>query len=148
MMQITELEVWKTSMEVAKTTYETSAGFPETGSGSLAAMMRTVATSIPANIAAAASRKHGREPLNNLQTAKGLIYELETQFYLAEKLGYIDEENLSATLELIDTSRRLLFGFIKYYQRSDGGGHQQWGGHQQDNRNNDNQEENQPDNNY
>jgi len=142
MMQITELEVWKASMELAKSTYETSGNFPETGSGTLSAMIRSAATSIPANIAAAASRKHGKEPLNNLQKAKGLIFELETQLYLAEKLGYINDDQLNSLLEQVDTSRRLLFGFIKYYQRSD---NHQWNNHHSESQQDFNSDETQPD---
>jgi four helix bundle protein len=118
MMQITELEVWKASMDLAKSMYELSRSFPETEENGLGFILRRTVTSLPANIAAAASRKYGKESLRYLLKAKGYIYEIETQVYLAERLGYINQEELSNALEQVDVSRKLLFGFIKYYKRT------------------------------
>ncbi len=118
MMQITELEVWKASMEMAKTFYELSRTFPETEAYGLGMMLRKAVTSLPSNIAAAASRKYGAESLRYLLKAKGLIYDVETHLYLAERLGYISSDQLQEHLDILDTSRKLLFGFIKYYKRT------------------------------
>ncbi|MGZ5243286.1 MAG: four helix bundle protein [Bacteroidia bacterium] len=118
MMQITELEVWKASIDMAKNFYELSRTFPEVEEYGLGMMLRKAATSLPANIAAAASRKYGTESLRYLQKAKGLIYEVETHLYLAQRLGYISDDELQVNLDQLDTSRKLLFGFIKYYKRT------------------------------
>ncbi|RYD79413.1 MAG: four helix bundle protein [Sphingobacteriales bacterium] len=118
MMQITELEVWKASMDMAKSFYELSRTFPELEDNGLGMMMRKAVTSLPSNIAAAASRKYGAESLRYLFKAKGYIYEVETHLYLAQRLGYISEEQMHENLEMVDTSRKLLFGFIKYYKRT------------------------------
>lgn len=117
-MKITELEVWKAAMDLAKDVYELSNNFPEVENYGLAYQLRRTVTNIPSNIAAAASRKYGKESLRHLFKAKSFIYDAETQIYLAEKLGYISEEELNKILETLDTSRRLLFGFIKYYKRA------------------------------
>ncbi|MGZ5304365.1 MAG: four helix bundle protein [Bacteroidia bacterium] len=117
-MQITELEVWKASIDMAKNFYELSRTFPEVEEYGLGMMLRKAATSLPANIAAAASRKYGTESLRYLQKAKGLIYEVETHLYLAQRLGYISDDELQVNLDQLDTSRKLLFGFIKYYKRT------------------------------
>lgn len=117
-MQITELEVWKASMDLAQSMYEISYSFPETEPNGLGFLLRKTVTSLPANIAAAASRKYGKESLRYLMKAKGYIYEIETQLYLAERLGYINQEELTESIDKLDTSRRLLFGFIKYYNRN------------------------------
>jgi four helix bundle protein len=118
MMQITELEVWKSSMDLAKYMYELSRTFPEVEDSGLGQMIRKTVTSLPSNIAAAASRKYGKESLMYLQKAKGYIYEVETQVYLAERLSYISQEEMNNALEQVDIARKLLFGFIKYYKRT------------------------------
>ena len=118
MMQITDLEVWKASMDLAQRVFEMVRNFPEIEDSGLSMIMRRTVTSIPANIAAAASRKHGKESLRYLLKSKGYIYEAETQLYLSERLGYISNEELNNTLEQLDTARKLLFGFIKYYKRT------------------------------
>jgi len=118
MMQITELEVWKAGIELAKSTYELSESFPAVENYGLAYQLRRTVTGIPSNVAAAASRKHGKESLRHLFRARDLIYEVESLYYLSERLGYITETELDVILETLNTSKRLLFGFIKYYKRS------------------------------
>ena len=120
MMQITELEVWKAAIELAKSIYEITEKFPETENYGLSYQLRRTVTSIPANVSAAASRKHGRESLRHLFKARDMIYEVESHFYLANKLGYMSETELETMLETLNTSKRLLFGFIKHYKRSGG----------------------------
>ncbi|MBL6962675.1 MAG: four helix bundle protein [Bacteroidetes bacterium] len=118
MMQITELEVWKAAIELAKRCYEITSEFPDSDNYGLSAQIRRTVTNIPANVSAAASRKHGKESLRHLFRSRDLIYEVESHIYLANKLGHIDDELLESMLETLNTSKRLLFGFIKYYKRS------------------------------
>jgi four helix bundle protein len=118
MLQITELEVWKAAMDLAQKVYEVSGSFPEIEANGLGYQLRRTVTGLPSNIAAAASRKFGNESLKYLSKAKGYIYEVETQLYLAERLHFITEEELNTLLEQLDSAKRLLFGFIKYYKRS------------------------------
>jgi four helix bundle protein len=117
-MEITDLDVWKSSMDLAEKMYELSRGFPETEEHGLGFLLRRTVTSLPANIAAAASRKYGKESLRYLEKAKGYIYEIETQIHLACRMGYITPEEQTGALEQVDTSRKLLFGFIKHYNRT------------------------------
>lgn len=117
-MQITELEVWKAGIELAKITYETTEKFPDVEKYGLAYQLRRAVSNIPANVSAAASRKHGKESLRHLFRARDMIYEVESHYYLANKLGYISDDELEMLLENLNTSKRLLFGFIKYYKRS------------------------------
>lgn len=117
-MQITELEVWKAGIELAKITYQITEKFPDVEKYGLAYQLRRSVTNIPANVSAAASRKHGKESLRHLFRARDMIYEVESHYYLANKLEYISDEELDMLLENLNTSKRLLFGFIKYYKRS------------------------------
>lgn len=47
--------------------------------------------------------------------ARGSLYELETQLYLAFDLVYLNQEDLNIRLESIQKVRKLLSGFINYY---------------------------------
>ena len=119
-MQITELEVWKAAIDLAKSCYELTDKFPDAENYGLNYQIRRTVTNIPANISAAASRKHGKESLRHLFRARDMIYEIESHLYLANRMEYITEEELDNMLEALNTSKRLLFGFIKYYKRSGG----------------------------
>lgn len=103
---------------MAAKAYELADKFPETHNLGLAFQLRNSVTHLPANVAAAASRKYGRESLRYLFRAKGIIYEVESMYFLAEKMGYIMEEERDEHLEYLDTARKLLFGFIKYYKKA------------------------------
>ena len=49
--------------------------------------------------------------------ARGSLYELETQLCLAFDLSYILEEKLNVILAEVTGCKKLLNGFINYYQR-------------------------------
>jgi four helix bundle protein len=111
-----DLDVWQKSRELVKVIYDLTAKFPESDHAVLSNQIRNNVISIPTNIADGASRKSGKETLKRLQLAKGAIFQLEAQLYLAKDLGYIDEMDLDLILENVTTSRKLLLGFIKYYR--------------------------------
>jgi len=117
-MQTTELDVWKSSMDLTQTIYELADEFPEDDRHDLKSLFRETCVQVPSYIASAASKKYGKDSLRFLYEAKTQIYKIETQLYLAERLNYISEEKLNELLEQLDVSRRLLFGFIKHYKRS------------------------------
>ncbi|MFY0675001.1 MAG: four helix bundle protein [Bacteroidia bacterium] len=117
-MRVQDLDVWKAAIDLAAEAYKLADTFPETSSHGLAYHLKASVTHLPSNIAAAASRKYGTESLKYLFKAKGIIYEIESMYYLAEKLDYIGEEERDQHLESLDSAKRLLFGFIKYYKKS------------------------------
>lgn len=117
-MKVQDLDVWNAAIDLAAEAYQLADTFPETTSQGLAYHLKASVTHLPSNIAAAASRKYGRESLNYLFQAKTIIYEVESMYFLAAKLNFISEEDLEKHLESIDSAKRLLFGFIKYYKKA------------------------------
>lgn len=105
-------------MDLTLDVFELSKKFPETENYGIGYQIRRTVTNIPSNIAAAASWKYGKESLKYLSKAKAELYEVETLLHLAERLEFITEEEIEKIMEILDTSRRLLFGFIKYYKRT------------------------------
>ena len=117
-MQITELEVWQSAMDLAQRLYKVASTLPEADSHGLAYYLRQAAVKIPSHIAAAASRKYGNESIRALNEAKEYLYQSETILRLAHKMEMLTEEELNHILEQLETSRKLLFGFLKYYKRA------------------------------
>ena len=117
-MHIIELDVWKAAMELAKVTYDvTAVAMLSNDDDSLALQMRNAATQVPVNVAEGASHKVSEEAIELLFEARHYIYELETLTYLAAMLNQISPDQQSQLLEQVDTSRKLLFGFIKHFKR-------------------------------
>src|SRR5690606_11874318 len=107
-----ELDVWKKSMDLVETVYSISANFPKEERYGLASQMRRAAVSIPSNIAEGTARKSNKELLQFISIAMGSAAELETQYLIAIRLGYDNEENKMMTL-IIDV-KKLLLGFRNY----------------------------------
>jgi len=113
----TELEVWKEARALSKEVYLVSANFPSEEKFGLTSQIRRATVSIPSNIAEGCGRNHPKESIQFFFIARGSIYELETQLYLAFDLDFINEITLEILLLKLETTRRLLHGFIKYYKQ-------------------------------
>lgn len=116
----TELAVWQKSRALTKDIYELTRLFPKDELFGLTNQMRRAAVSIPSNIAEGCGRQHTADTLRFLFIARGSLFELETQLYLATDLTYLPTEGLPAILALLTDCKKLLQGFIRYYRQSPG----------------------------
>ncbi len=108
-----KLGVWQYSMQLVKTVYDLTKGFPKAQTFVLSSQIQRAAISIPSNIAEGAARKSRNEFLHSLNIAQGSLSELDTQLELAYNLGYIDEaQHSKAMLELTSTFK-MLSGLVK-----------------------------------
>ncbi|OON70868.1 four helix bundle protein [Hymenobacter sp. CRA2] len=105
-----ELKVWQKAMEAAQLTYEQCAGFPGDERFGLTSQMRRAAVSIPSNIAEGAGRNSRLEFRQFLAIATGSAYELETQFLLAQTIGYVSADSAQAMSQRLDELQRMLYG--------------------------------------
>jgi len=111
-----DLDVWIKARELASLCYELTKAFPKEETFGLTLQMRRSAVSIPSNIAEGCGRNTSKDTLQFLFIARGSAYELETQFYIAYDLNYISKEQLNKVLDKITECKKLLNGFINYYQ--------------------------------
>jgi four helix bundle protein len=116
-MDYTKLDVWLESRKLVNTVYELTKQFPKEEIYGLTNQMRRCAVSIPSNIAEGCGRQTSKDTINFLHISRGSLYELETQFFLASDQNYIEEDMLVQVLELIQSCKRLLNGFINYYKK-------------------------------
>lgn len=112
-----DLDVWKEARQLTNDIYNTTKGFPKDELFGLVSQMRRCAVSIPSNIAEGCGRNYPKDSIQFFFIARGSIYELETQLYISFDQNYIDETTLKSNLQKIETTRKLLNGFIKYYQQ-------------------------------
>lgn len=111
----TELEVWKHARELASYIYELTATYPKSEQFGITSQIRRSAVSIPSNVAEGCGRQHNKETIQFLSIARGSLFELETQLYISKDLKFIDELQLTTSLNKIETLGKLLNGFIRYY---------------------------------
>ncbi|MDA9554684.1 four helix bundle protein [Pelobium sp.] len=117
-MKYTELEVWKEARALVKTIYDITQKFPASEKFGLTSQIQRAAISIPSNIAEGCGREGKKDSIRFFYIARGSLYELETQLYLSFDLNYLNPLELEVGLSTLQQVRKLLSGFIKYYESS------------------------------
>ena len=105
-----DLEAWQVGMSLVERCYGVTATFPGDERFGLTAQLRRAAVSIPSNLAEGACRRSPNAFRNHVSIALGSHAELETCLEIAFRLGYLSTEAKNETLELSDSTGRLLNG--------------------------------------
>jgi four helix bundle protein len=106
-----DLDIWKMGLDIVERIYQITGKFPKDEQFGLTAQMRRAAVSIPSNVAEGAARNSKREFLQYLYISLGSLAEVETQLLIAERLGFLKDQEI---LERVEHLRRKPLNFIKY----------------------------------
>ncbi len=117
MSDYTKLEVWQKSRAFARDIYAVSGSFPGQEQFGLTHQIRRAAVSIPSNIAEAEGRGSRRDRRSFILVVRGSAFEVETQLFLAEDLGYVSSENAIELRQRVNQIARMLTGLIRYYSQ-------------------------------
>jgi len=112
-----KLEAWRKAVDLVVAIYDTTRRFPSDERFGLAGQMPRAAISVPSNIAEGAARGSNRGFVNALHIARGSLSELDTQLIIAQRLGYIGEEELARLALSLSEVDRLLNGLIASVRR-------------------------------
>jgi four helix bundle protein len=113
--EYTDLEVWQRARALTNFIYSITKEFPKEELFGLTNQMRRSAVSVVSNIAEGCGRNHTKDSLQFFYIARGSLYELETQIYISFDQGYLVAEKLTSMLQDVLICKKLLNGFIKYY---------------------------------
>jgi four helix bundle protein len=83
----------------------------------LTSQLRRASVSIPSNIAEGHGRATRGEYIQFLCHARGSLCEVETQIFIARKLGYLTKEQGQVILSMTDELGRILNGLIASIER-------------------------------
>ncbi|MEO5563431.1 MAG: four helix bundle protein [Chitinophagaceae bacterium] len=111
-----QLDAWIRARNFVKEIYIVTREFPKEELYGFVSQMRRCAVSVPSNIAEGYGRQYKKETLHFLHIARGSLYELETQLYLASDLSYIGETRFDELIIILEECRKLLNGLIKYFE--------------------------------
>ena len=106
------LDVWKESITLVKEVYKLTSDFPKEERFGLISQIRRAAVSIPSNIAEGCARNSDKELIQFLYISLGSLSELETQFIIANELGYISKTDY--LFDDINKIKKMILGLIKY----------------------------------
>ena len=106
----TELIAWQKAMDLVESVYSLSSRFPADERFGLTAQIRKAAVSIPSNIAEGQGRWTTGEFVQFLGIAHGSLREVETQSYIAARLGFVEETAVRPAFALSAEVGRLIHG--------------------------------------
>lgn len=104
-------------MELVGEAYRLTERFPADERYGLVQQVKRAVVSIPANIAEGHGRDHLGDYLRHLSVANGSLMEVETQFRIAVRLGYLRGEEVANLFEEAAQVGRLLAGLTRALKR-------------------------------
>ena len=105
-------------MELVLDAYKLTDRFPASERYGLSKETRRSAVSIPSNVAEGHNRHAPKVYLNHVNIALGSQAELDTQFEIARRLGYVTAEELKPTLEKLVRVGQMLHGLQRSLEAS------------------------------
>ena len=109
-----DLLVWQKSMLLVTQIYRITKMLPQEELYGLSNQMRRCSVSIPSNIAEGYGRNFTNDYIRFLQIARGSLYELKDHLISSYDIGYINEDLLEEGLNIIESAKMILNGFINY----------------------------------
>ena len=108
-----DLFVWQRSMELVEMVYRVTENFPSKEMFGLTNQLLRAAVSIPSNVAEGQGRNTTTDFLRFLSISRGSLQEVQTQFELARRLGYISDTTAEELVLLSDEVAKLINGLCR-----------------------------------
>ena len=108
------LKAWQKAIELVERVYGETRKFPKEELFGLTSPMRRAAVSVPANIAEGAARSGTKELVRFLSIAEASLSELDTHVEIANRLGYLKNDQLH---DEIDALSALMMGLSASLKR-------------------------------
>jgi four helix bundle protein len=113
-----DLQVWQDGMALAEICYRLTKTFPREELFAMSSQIRRSASSIPANIAEGHGRENTQSFIQYLRIAQGSLKELETHLLLAQRVGLLEENQLTVPIDQCTVLGR---GFVLSFGRCNSG---------------------------
>jgi four helix bundle protein len=107
-----DLIVWQKSMDLVEVIYQMTKTFTKEELYGLTNQLRRAAVSIPSNIAEGHARSSTAEFVRFLSIARGSLAEAETQLLIAQRLGYLSNDQLAPILSLQIEINKMINGLM------------------------------------
>lgn len=115
-MDYKNLDVWKKSRKLTSSVYEVSKSFPKDEVFGLTNQVRRAAVSVVSNIAEGCGRQHAKDAIQIFYIARGSLYEVETQLYVALDQRFIKESDFEMLILELTSCKQMLNGLIRYFK--------------------------------
>jgi four helix bundle protein len=113
-----DLIVWKKAKDLAIEIYKITGNFPKEEMCGITNQLRRAVVSISNNISEGTGRQYKKDTIQFLFVSNGSLNEDESMLQIANELGFINEKKTDELVQRTEEVRKLLKGFIKYFQDS------------------------------
>ncbi|MDD5063876.1 MAG: four helix bundle protein [Phycisphaerae bacterium] len=108
-----DLKIWQRGVQLVEDIYQNTKTFPKEEVYGLTGQLRRAAVSIPSNIAEGFGRFHNKEYAQFLFTALGSCSEVITQLTIAQRLGFIKNNNAESLIGEAEQISKMIMGLVK-----------------------------------
>ena len=107
------LDVWKKAFEMIKEVYDVTGKFPRDEIYNLTSQLRRAVVSISSNIAEGCGRRTSRDFVGFMYNAIGSLKEVESELFVAEKLGHVDMVDVEKLVVELEEIGRMISEMIR-----------------------------------
>lgn len=122
MFPFEKLDAWQKAEDLAVEVYSLLPKFPATEQYALCQQIRRAVSSISLNIAEGSGRFSAKEKVRFIEIAFGSLRETYSQLHLAQRLGYLSEEELIPIYGQFVHLEKLLNGLSWFYKNQESEG--------------------------
>lgn len=116
MWNFRKVDAWNRALDLSKVVYDLARGFPGDERYGLSSQLRRAVVSISSNIAEGCGRRTSKDFVSFMYNAIGSLKEVESELFVAEKLGYIEMVDVEKLVEELEEIGRMISGMIKKEQ--------------------------------
>jgi len=100
-------------LDLSKIVYDLTRGFPSDERYGLSSQLRRAVVSISSNIAEGCGRRTSKDFVAFMYNAIGSLKEVESELFVAEKLGYVEIGDVEKLIVELEEIGRMISGMIK-----------------------------------
>jgi len=115
-----DLIAWQLAIEITKQVYRVTEGFPDKERYGLTNQLRRASVAVPSNIAEGYGRGRAPDYARFLRIARGSLFEMETQLFIAVELRYVDRTTFDELDTQLKECGRVLAGLLRSLGVPDG----------------------------
>ena len=113
MWNFRKVRAWERSVELSRVLYDVTCGFPDRERYGLTNQLRRAVVSISSNIAEGCGRRTSKDFISFMYNAIGSVKEVESELFVAEKLGFVGMEKVEELIEELEEIGKMLSGMIE-----------------------------------
>lgn len=114
MFNFEKLDVWQKGLDLTDVVYHATRGLPTEERFGLVTQMRRAAVSVPSNIAEGSSRSSRVDNARFVEIATGSVFEVVTQAFVAQRQGFLADEDFRRIYDMCGDESRMLSGLRAY----------------------------------